>query len=47
MSGQSITAAQYPKLYALYGSKLPDLRSQFIRGWANDGSVDAGRALLA
>lgn len=47
LSGQTITSAQYPKLFALYGSKLPDLRGQFIRGWANDGSVDAGRALLS
>lgn len=47
LSGQTITANQYPKLFALFGSKLPDLRGQFIRGWANDGSVDSGRTLLS
>lgn len=47
MSGQTITSPQYPTLFALYGSKLPDLRGQFIRGWANDGQLDSGRALLS
>lgn len=32
MNGQTITQNQYPKLYARYGSTLPDLRGLFIRG---------------
>lgn len=32
MNGQAITIAQYPKLFARYGSSLPDLRGCFIRG---------------
>lgn len=47
MSGQAITAAQYPKLYALYGASLPDLRGEFIRGWDNARGVDSGRTLLS
>lgn len=47
MSGQTITASQYPKLFALYGANLPDLRGEFIRGWDNGRGVDSGRILLA
>lgn len=39
MDGRTITQAQYPKLYARYGSKLPDLRGSFIRGYG--GNSDA------
>lgn len=46
MSGQSITSTQYPKLYALYGPNLPDLRGEFIRGWDNARGVDSGRGVL-
>lgn len=46
MSGQTITQAQYPKLFAAYGTKLPDLRGMFIRGWDNGRGLDPSRALL-
>lgn len=39
MHGQAITSAQYPKLFARYGSSLPDLRGCFIRGLG--GNSDA------
>lgn len=39
MNGQAITSAQYPKLFARYGSSLPDLRGCFIRGLG--GNSDA------
>lgn len=39
MNGQTITSAQYPKLFARYGSSLPDLRGCFIRGLG--GNSDA------
>jgi len=32
MDGRSITQSQYPKLFARYGSSLPDLRGRHIRG---------------
>lgn len=47
MSGQTITATQYPRLFALYGSKLPDLRGEFIRGWDNARNIDVNRVLLS
>lgn len=47
MSGQTITATQYPRLFALYGSKLPDLRGEFIRGWDNARGIDVNRVLLS
>ena len=45
MQGQTISAATYPKLYALYGATLPDLRGEFIRGWDNGRGADSGRSL--
>jgi len=39
MNGRAITSAQYPKLFARYGSSLPDLRGCFIRGLG--GNSDA------
>ena len=43
-NGQSTAA--YPELAALVGSKVPDLRGEFIRGWSNGkAGVDSGRAL--
>lgn len=39
MNGQAITAAQYPKLYARYGSRLPDLRGYFIRGLGGESAA--------
>ncbi|WP_241591338.1 phage tail protein [Rosenbergiella epipactidis] len=46
-SGQNITQDQYPKLFTIYGNKLPDLRGQFIRGWDNAANIDNGRAILS
>ena len=42
-NGQS--TASYPALAALYGSNVPDLRGEFVRGWDNGRGVDSGRAL--
>lgn len=44
-NGQS--TAGYPALAALIGGNVPDLRGEFIRGWAHDrtGIPDANRAL--
>ena len=47
MNGQSITQAQYPILFSLYGSNLPDMRGVFTRGWDNGRGFDPGRALLS
>ena len=47
MNGQSITQAQYPILFSLYGSNLPDMRGMFIRGWDNGRGYDSGRSLLS
>ena len=47
MDGQAITQAQYPILYGLYGSRLPDMRAQTIRGWDNGRGIDFGRTLLS
>lgn len=45
MKGQAISASAYPKLYALYGGRLPDMRGEFIRGWDNGRGVDSGRGI--
>ncbi|MBS9781672.1 MAG: tail fiber protein, partial [Gammaproteobacteria bacterium] len=45
MKGQVISQSTYPKLYALYGSHLPDMRGEFIRGWDNGRGVDSGRGI--
>ena len=48
MNGQRFDTRRYPKLAQKYPSGvLPDLRSEFIRGWDNGRGVDAGRALLS
>ena len=47
MMGQAISQATYPILYGLFGSTLPDMRGEFIRGWDNGRGVDVGRALLS
>ena len=39
MNGQAITIAQYPKLFARYGSSLPDLRGCFIRGLGGNSAA--------
>lgn len=47
MNGQAINATTYPKLSAIYGSNLPDLRGEFLRGWDDGRGVDSGRAMLS
>ena len=47
MNGQAISQTTYPKLFALYGARLPDLRGEFIRGWDNARNVDRGRGILS
>lgn len=47
MMGQTITQAQYPKLFALYGDTLPDMRAMTIRGWDNGRGIDANRTILS
>jgi microcystin-dependent protein len=44
MNGQSIVG--YTELSAIYGSNLPDLRGEFVRGWDNGRGIDSGRTLL-
>ena len=44
-NGQS--TASFPALAALYGSNVPDLRGEFVRGWDNGKGTDTGRALLS
>lgn len=44
-NGQIISTANYPKLHALIGSTVPDLRGEFVRGWDNGKGVDTGRSL--
>lgn len=47
MTGQSFSAATYPKLALAYPTLvLPDLRATFIRGWDNGLGVDTSRQLL-
>ena len=46
MMGQTISQAQYPKLYALYGSKLPDMRAHSIKGLDYGRGIDSGRSIL-
>lgn len=47
MMGQSITQQQYPKLFSMYGPKLPDMRAYSIRGLDNGRGIDAGRVILS
>jgi len=47
MMGQTISSATYPKLYSIYGSKLPDLRAYTIRGLDHGRGIDAGRTVLS
>ena len=41
MNGQAAPVS----LQSIYGSTLPDLRGEFVRGWDNGRGVDTGRAL--
>ncbi|HHQ4490084.1 TPA: phage tail protein [Aeromonas hydrophila] len=46
-AGQGFNKATYPKLAQCYPSgTMPELRSEFIRGWDNGRGVDPGRVLL-
>lgn len=47
MMGQEITEAQHPKLYAIYGSTLTDMRAEFIRGLDTGRGVDGNRTILS
>ena len=42
-NGQSTSG--YTALAALIGATVPDLRGEFVRGWASNGSVDSGRGI--
>jgi|688.fasta_scaffold316273_3 microcystin-dependent protein len=45
-NGQS--TAGYPNLTALFGTNLPDLRGEFVRGWSNNRTtVDYPRDILS
>ena len=44
-AGQS--TAPYPSLIPIYGSNLPDMRGEFVRGWDNSRGVDSGRVLVS
>jgi hypothetical protein len=44
-NGQSTAGS--PNLIPLFGTNVPDLRSEFIRGWDNVRGVDSGRVLLS
>lgn len=47
MTGQSFSAATYPKLAIAYPALvLPDMRAEFIRGWDAGRGIDTGRAIL-
>ena len=46
MMGQAISESTYPKLYALYGANLPDMRAYSIRGLDYGRGIDAGRVVL-
>jgi hypothetical protein len=44
-NGQS--TANYPALAAIYGSNVPDLRGEFVRGLDQGRDVDPGRGILS
>ena len=47
MMGQDIVESIHPKLFALYGSKLPDMRAYMIRGLDNGRGIDVNRVILS
>ncbi|HDB9128614.1 TPA: tail fiber protein [Escherichia coli] len=47
-NGAAFSSEMYPNLAKAYPTnKLPDLRSEFIRGWDDGRGVDSGRTLLS
>nr|BAR26358.1 phage tail fiber protein [uncultured Mediterranean phage uvMED]BAR26438.1 phage tail fiber protein [uncultured Mediterranean phage uvMED] len=56
-NGGYISRTTYASLYAIIGTtwgtnassnfRLPDLRGQFVRGWANTSSTDSGRSFAS
>lgn len=47
MMGQAISESTYPKLYALYGAVLPDMRAYSVRGLDYGRGIDVGRTVLS
>ena len=47
MMGQAISKSTYPKLYALYGAVLPDMRAYSVRGLDYGRGIDVGRSVLS
>lgn len=47
MNGRPLNPTDHPKLYALYGPFLPDMRAYGIRGVDNGRGVDVGRTILS
>lgn len=47
MMGQAISESAYPKLYALYGAVLPDMRAYSVRGLDYGRGIDVGRTVLS
>jgi len=47
MMGQAISESAYPKLYALYGAVLPDMRAYSVRGLDYGRGIDVGRSVLS
>ena len=47
MMGQDIVESIHPKLFALYGPKLPDMRAYMIRGLDNGRGIDVNRVILS
>lgn len=47
-NGSTFDKNQFPRLASAYPlGRLPDLRSEFIRGWDDGRGVDSGRAILS
>lgn len=47
MMGQAISESTYPKLYALYGAVLPDMRAYSVRGLDYGRGIDVDRTVLS
>ena len=57
-NGAAVSRTTYADLFAIVGTtwgegdgsstfQLPDLRGEFVRGWADNGSVDSGRSFAS